>query len=202
MNYSSSPEIPLLVIGYGDTSKADQGAGYKVAEVLKKKNYKYIQALSVYKLSSRLASLVIKARMVIFISSYQVSHDMDSEIMIKHFLPHYEKTEMGISYPNPPHSLLSFVKGVYGKKPDAYWILIPAVHNQPHQYLSCLTRKRIKDTLEYLIGESDCDGLDRNPYQKYREVKNKADFNIRGEDAPTTSKGLVEGSVWVSLGWQ
>ncbi|MFP3386585.1 hypothetical protein, partial [Tritonibacter sp. SIMBA_163] len=70
--------------------------------------------------------------------------------MIKHFLPNYERTESGLSYPNPPHSLLSFVQGVYGKKPDAYWILIPAVNDKFHSYLSPITRKGIKDTLEYL----------------------------------------------------
>ncbi len=166
MSDSSLSETPLLVIGYGDKRKADNSAGRQVAEAIRKKNIKYFQALSVYHLSSSLASQVAKAKMVIFISSYHLLGERKSEIIIKHFLPNYEQPEIGISYPNPPYSLLSFIKRVYGKQPDAYWILIPAVNEQRDQSVSYLTRKAINSTLEYLTGDSDQNSLPLKPHQQ------------------------------------
>lgn len=153
MTHSSLPEISLLVIGYGNIRSTDYSAGYQVAEILKGKNLKYIHALSVHQLSSRLASVIIRAKLVIFISSYSLNQDRDAEIMIKHFPPHYDQPDIGIAYPNPPHSLLSLVGDIYGSKPDAYWILIPAVNHERHQGLSFVTCKGIQDTIEYLTGE-------------------------------------------------
>lgn len=154
MSDSSGQEVPLLVIGYGDKRKADNSAGRHIAEAIKQKSLKSIQALSVYHLSSSLASRVAQAKTVIFIGSYLLFDEMNPEIIIKHFLPNYEQPEIGISYPNPPYSLLSFIKRVYGKQLDAYWILVPAVNDQPDQDISYLTQQAIRSTLEYLTGDS------------------------------------------------
>jgi len=154
MSDSSGQRLALLVVGYGDKRKADNSAGRHIAEAIKQKSLKSIQALSVYHLSSSLASRVAKAKMVIFIGSYPLLDEMNPEIIIKHFLPNYEQPEIGISYPNPPYSLLSFIKRVYGKQPDAYWILVPAVNDQPDQEMSYLTQKAIRSTLEYLTGDT------------------------------------------------
>jgi Ni,Fe-hydrogenase maturation factor len=162
----SLPEIPLLVIGYGDKRKADNSAGRYVAEAIKNKSFKYIQALSVYNLSSSLASRVATAKIVIFVGTYRPLNDMKPEIIIKHFLPHYDQPDIGISYPNPPYSLLSFIKKVYGKQPDAYWILIPALNDQPDQEMSYLTQKAIRSTLEYLIGDSDQQSFSSKAHQQ------------------------------------
>jgi len=166
MSDSSLPKMPLLVIGYGDKRKADNSAGRHVAEVLKKKSLNYIRALSVYHLSSSLASRLTQAKMIIFIGSYRLIDEMNPEIIVKHFLPNYEQPEIGISYPNPPYSLLSLIKRVYGKQPDAYWILIPAVNDQADQEMSPLTQKAVMSTLEYLTGDSYGQAFPSNAHQQ------------------------------------
>ena len=168
MSNSSGQEMSLLIIGYGDKRKADNSAGRHIAEAIKQKRLKSVQALSVYHLSSSLASRVAKAKMVIFIGSYCLLDEMNPEIIIKHFLPNYEQPEIGISYPNPPYSLLSFIKRVYGKQPDAYWILVPAVHDQPNQEISYLTEKAIKSTLEYLTGDTYRQSVSSKAHQQVK----------------------------------
>lgn len=153
MSIFSSQKIPLLVVGYGDRNQGDYSAGRRVAKVLKQSNSNYLRAISVYQLSSSLAPLLAKAQIVIFVGVYQVFKDMKPELQIKHFLPNYDQPEIGIPYPNPPHSLLSLVKSTYGVRPDTYWILIPALGNQQRHYLSNITRHGIRSALDYLIGE-------------------------------------------------
>lgn len=148
------PTKSLLVIGYGDREKSDEGAGCRIAEIIQQNNWKDIDGLSVPYLTPSLSSLMIRAKTVIFVSSYFLFEKMKPEIMIKHFLPDDKKDETNLDHPEPPFSLLSFTESIYNKKPNAFWILIPAINYQKGEDFSLSTQAAIQDTMTYLAGKN------------------------------------------------
>jgi len=142
----------LLVIGYGDREKSDEGAGCRIAEIIQAKDLKEMEGLSVQSLTPRLASLIVKAKTVIFINSYFLFENMKPEIIVKHFLPGSETNEIEINYPEPPSSLLSFADATYHQKPNAFWILVPAIKHEQGEDFSTSTKKAIEKTIAYLMG--------------------------------------------------
>ena len=111
-----------------------------------------MDGLSVESLTPSLASLIIKTKTVIFINSYFLFENMKPEVIIKHFLPDSKPNEIEIDYPEPPSSLLSFTDAIYHNKPNAFWILVPAVKHQEGEEFSTSTQTAIENTISYLIG--------------------------------------------------
>lgn len=142
----------LLVIGYGDREKSDEGAGCRIAEIIQAKHLKEMEGLSVQSLTPSLASLVIKAKTVIFINSYFLFENMKPEIIIKHFLPDSETNDIEINYPESPCSLLSFTDATYHQKPNVFWILVPAIKHEQGEDFSTATKRAIEKTIAYLMG--------------------------------------------------
>jgi len=143
-------EKPILIIGYGSIKQEDVGAGYLVAKAIQKWKIEQVKALSVDILTPNLAPLIMKAKTVIFIGSYHLYEHMKPDIIIKHFLPNNSESNSKMIYDNPPQTLLAFIKAVYNKLPEAYWILIPAVNHQLSNHLSHTTQTAIGRTLKYL----------------------------------------------------
>jgi len=152
MNTTLSERKPLLVIGYGDQKKSDEGAGCYIAETIEQKHLANIAALSVPKLTPSLASFLVKAKTVIFINSYFLFENMKPEIIIKHFLPYSQNNEIEIDYPESPYPLLSFTNSIYHQTPNAFWILIPAINHQHGKSFSGYTQEAIEEIIAYLIG--------------------------------------------------
>lgn len=144
---------PILIIGYGDQEKSDEGAGYWVAEIIKKKELKNIEVLSVPHLTPSLASVIVQAKTVIFISCYFLLDHEKPELIIKHLLPNFLTHSLEVGLPESPSALLSFTESIYHRIPNAFWILIPAEYHQKGQGLSRLTQKGIKDAIAYLNEE-------------------------------------------------
>ncbi|MFB6276966.1 MAG: hypothetical protein ABEI32_12580 [Halothece sp.] len=143
-------EKPILIIGYGSTEQEDVGAGYLVAKAIQNWRIENVKALSVDILSPSLAPLIIKAKTVIFVGSYNLYEHMKPELIIKHFLPNHSESNSKIIYDNPPQTLLGFINAVYHKIPEAYWILIPALNHELSSHLSHTTQRAIAQSLKYL----------------------------------------------------
>ena len=153
------PTKSRLVIGYGNREQSDEGAGCYIAEIIRQKDWQDIEALSVQYLTPSLASFMIQAKTVIFVSSYFLFEKMKPEIIIKHFLPDYKKQKIEKNHSEPPSSLLSFTESIYHKTPDAFWILIPATNYQKGSDFSSSTQKAIEDTITYLTDQKSMKSL-------------------------------------------
>lgn len=149
-----------LVIGYGDREKSDEGAGCRIAEIIQQKNWKDTDGLSVPYLTPSLSYLMIRAKTVIFVSSYFLFEKMKPEIIIKHFLSDHKENEATIDHSDPPFSLLSFTESIYHEKPNAFWILIPAINHQEGETFSSSTEAAIKEAINYLGGQQLIESLE------------------------------------------
>lgn len=148
-----------LVIGYGNSEQSDEGAGCRTAEIIQKTDWKDLEALSVQYLTPSLASVMIQAKTVIFVSSYLLFENMKPEIIVKHFIPNCKREEIKKDYSKPPSSLLSFTQSIYHKQPNAFWILIPALNCQKGNNFSRSTQEAIQNTIAYLANQKSIESL-------------------------------------------
>jgi Ni,Fe-hydrogenase maturation factor len=103
---------------------------------------------------------MIRAKTVIFVSSYFLFEKMKPEIIIKHFLSDHKENEATIDHSDPPFSLLSFTESIYHEKPNAFWILIPAINHQEGETFSSSTEAAIKEAINYLGGQQLIESLE------------------------------------------
>jgi len=153
MNTTFSTDQINLVIGYGDKTKSDEGAGCHVAEIIEQQQLENIETLSVSNLTPSLASLIVRAKLVTFISTYYLFENMQPEIVVRRFLANYQITNMEIDHPDSPSSLLSFTNATYQDQPNAFWIQIPATNFYEGENFSSSTQQAIEDTIDYLKRE-------------------------------------------------
>ena len=57
----------ILIIGYGNTLRGDDGVGYKIAEIIEQWNINNITSLAVHQLTPDLAENIAQADTVIFV---------------------------------------------------------------------------------------------------------------------------------------
>jgi Ni,Fe-hydrogenase maturation factor len=152
-----SHDQSFLIIGYGGMEQGDQGTRYLVTHIIQQLKLQKVKAVAVEMLTPRLAPLLMKAKTVIFISSYCLYENMIPELSIKHFLPHQLVTRSPIVHDNPPQTLLAFTQNIYGRIPEAYWLLIPTFPTRFYNRFSFKSQPPTEELLKRLISESKLD---------------------------------------------
>ncbi|MEB3338228.1 MAG: hydrogenase maturation protease [Leptolyngbyaceae bacterium] len=113
-----------LVIGYGNTLRHDDGAGYKVAEAVADWGIEGVRSLPLHQLTPDLAEAIAHAKIVIFVDAVAETPEAQPTIKVERLEPSSRETFTG--HCADPRSLLAFAKILYGTLPIAYRILIPA----------------------------------------------------------------------------
>ncbi|MGK7874547.1 MAG: hydrogenase maturation protease [Xenococcaceae cyanobacterium] len=129
--------LEVVVIGYGNTLRSDDGAGQLVADEVAKWELPNVRSLRVHQLTPELASDIANASTVIFVDAVAPESKTLSEVEIQRLEP--DDTGVGLGHTGNPRSLLSLTQAVYGNVPPAYWILIPAVNFDFGEQLSPMT---------------------------------------------------------------
>ncbi len=141
-----SKESKILIIGYGNTLRGDDGVGYKIAEIIEQWNLDNITSLSVHQLTPDLAEKISQADTVIFIDAIPVTDINTAEIDIKTISINSKINNLG--HHNNPEQLLSLTQAIYQKVPQAYWILVPAINFNFSEEFSPTTQKYVTLALE------------------------------------------------------
>jgi hydrogenase maturation protease len=120
-NESVSPGANLLVIGYGNPLRCDDGVGPKVAEAFEALHLPGVQTLVCQQLSPEHAEPISKARLVVFVDA---AVDAPKEMQLR-------KLEAGdtfqlMAHAANPRTLLALARDVFGHCPRAWWLTIPA----------------------------------------------------------------------------
>jgi Ni,Fe-hydrogenase maturation factor len=170
----------ILIIGYGNTLRGDDGAGQRVAEMVSEWGLDEVRSLSVHQLTPELAEPISTAKLAIFVDAYP---DTDSQGLQVRRLedpppPPLKRGEPeGASGGTPallgrgepegasggkfshncdPRSLLQMAKLLYGSAPPAWWLLVPAVNFDFGEDFSAVTAEGIVEVLskikELLVG--------------------------------------------------
>lgn len=145
----------VVVIGYGNTLRSDDGAGQVVAEAVKDWGLANVRSHSTHQLTPELAEPLSTSQLAIFVDAYPSDQGEQATVRVQAIQP--TEIEAGIGHTADPRSLLALTQMVYGVVPSAWWILIPAINFEFGEQLSWVTQEGVKTTLEqihYLITNS------------------------------------------------
>ncbi len=110
----------LLVIGYGNTLRRDDGVGPKVAEAVAELALPGVRTLACPLLAPELAEAVSQARAVIFVDA---AVDAPREVQKRALAPAGSSQVM--AHAASPATLLALARDVFGHAPEAWLITIP-----------------------------------------------------------------------------
>jgi hydrogenase maturation protease len=135
----------ILILGYGNTLRSDDGAGQRVAETIAGWNLAHVRSLSLHQLTPEIAADIAAAETVIFVDAVSPAEEATTQIQV---LPiQAEDTPTHWAHFQDPRSLLALTQQVYGTAPPSWWILIPAINFEIGELLSAITQQGVLDTL-------------------------------------------------------
>lgn len=116
----NSEELSILVYGYGNPSRGDDGLGIFFAEEIEKKQLPRITVETNYQLNAEDALLISEKDIVIFADATQKSIDDD-------YLFHVVKPAPKVSFTThamAPQSVVALCHELYTKQPDTYIMVL------------------------------------------------------------------------------
>lgn len=137
----------ILVIGYGNSLRGDDGVGPWVAEQVAAWNLPEVRSHSVHQLTPELAAEVAEAEMVFFIDAC-VMEAGKTQACLEPIASQPEKSR--IDHLWSPGVLLHLAQTLYNANPVAYQILIPVIQFDYGVPLSAIAREGMAWSLETL----------------------------------------------------
>jgi hydrogenase maturation protease len=137
----------LLVIGYGNTLRSDDGAGTRVAEAVGARNRPGVQSLPVHQLTPELAERLADVERAIFVDARLAEEG--SDIAISSVEPSSSFRPAG--HVSDPRSLLALARSLHGHSPRAWLITVPAVDLSMGEDLSATASRGIKAACEQIL---------------------------------------------------
>jgi hydrogenase maturation protease len=138
----------MLVIGYGNILRGDDGVGYQVAAAVAAWQIPQVRSLAVHQLLPELAATIAAVDTVVFVDA-AVTHDATaSDITVEPLVAGGDATFR--THIITPQLLLSLAQRLYGATPDAYLLTIPAIAFALGTDLSAIALTGKNLALEYL----------------------------------------------------
>ena len=135
----------LLVIGYGNELRRDDGVGPKVAALVAEWKLPGVQTLICHQLTPELAGPIASAKRVVFVDA---SVSGDDSVRVRDIEPG-DNVQI-ITHAADPRSLLALAIQTFGSCPPASWLSIPVQDLDFGEELSPVARKGVEEALEKL----------------------------------------------------
>jgi hydrogenase maturation protease len=133
-------ERRVLLIGYGNTLRGDDGVGQHLALAVSTWNVPGLSAMSVHQLTDELAEPIAKAELVIFVDAKIAAPSDLVEIQPLQS----SDTASNIGHTSDPRCLLALADAVYGRQPAAWLVTVPAVDFSVRDGLSAVASRGAK----------------------------------------------------------
>ncbi len=111
----------VLVIGYGNTLRQDDGVGPKTAEAIAALNLSGVTVQTCDLLTPEMAERISQAKTVFFIDA---SVEAPDEVQVRKLEPN--PTCQVMAHAADPRTMLALARDVYGHCPEGWWVTIPA----------------------------------------------------------------------------
>jgi hydrogenase maturation protease len=134
----------ILVIGYGNELRGDDGVGQKVARTVHKWGLPNVRSLAVHQLTPELAEELVKVDCVIFVDAYPVS--AKPEVQVYPLEP--SRSVATIGHTSDPQMLLAIAQALYNYHPIAWWVGIPAVNFELSKTVSPIAQTGMTEAIE------------------------------------------------------
>jgi hydrogenase maturation protease len=126
----------MLVIGYGNTLRGDDGVGPQVAEAVSALNLPGVTALSCALLAPELADRIAHARVVVFVDA---AVDAPREVQLRPLLP--ADSPQVTAHAADPCAMLALARDVFGHAPEGWLLTIPVENIAIGEQLSPFARR-------------------------------------------------------------
>jgi hydrogenase maturation protease len=126
----------LLVIGYGNTLRRDDGVGPRVAETIQALGLPEVEAMACPLLTPELADPVARARAVVFVDA---AVDSPRQVRMRALEP--ADSSRILAHAADPRTVLALARDVFGHAPRAWWLTIPIEDMGIGEELSELARR-------------------------------------------------------------
>jgi len=133
----------LLVIGYGNTLRGDDGVGPRVVEAVAALDLPNVQTLSCDLLTPELADPIAQAKLVVFVDA---AIDAPREVQLRPLAP--AESSQIMAHAADPRTLLALARDVFGRAPEAWWLTIPIENTGIGEQLSDLAMKGVAIAVE------------------------------------------------------
>ncbi len=143
MKCEVSIETEILVIGYGNTLRGDDGVGPRVAEAVGKLRLPGVRTLICPLLTPELADPIAHAATVIFVDA---AVDALQEVSWRKLEPN-ESSQL-MAHAADPRTMLALSRDVFGHVPEAWWLTIPATDLGFHEVFSPAVQKGFLEAVE------------------------------------------------------
>jgi len=167
----------ILVIGYGNSLRSDDGAGCRVADIVASWDLPYVRSLTVHQLTPELAEPIAQSDLTIFVDACVSNNGSDfgsqqtkskptmqvQKILVTENLArglsandltagdlNAGDLNAGIGHLSDPRSLLLLAQQVYGNTPVVYLLLLPGVNWEFGEQLSDITSKSIEQAVDFI----------------------------------------------------
>lgn len=124
-------ESEILVIGYGNTLRGDDGVGPRVAEAVGSLGLSGVRTLICPLLTPELADPISSARKVIFVDA---SVDGADQVQWRELEP--DASSQILAHAADPRTVLALARDVFGHAPRAWQLIIPALDLGFHEEIS------------------------------------------------------------------
>jgi len=111
----------VLVIGYGNTLRGDDGVGPRVAEAVGRMRLPHVRTLICPLLTPELADPISRADRVVFVDA---AVDAPKDVQWRELKPN--DTSQIMAHAADPRTMLALARDVFGHAPEAWWLTIPA----------------------------------------------------------------------------
>jgi hydrogenase maturation protease len=138
----------ILVIGYGNTLRGDDGVGYQVAAAVAEWQIPQVRSLAVHQLLPELAAAIAAVDTVVFVDAAITPDATESDITVEPLVAGGEATFR--THIITPQLLLGLAQRLYGATPDAYLLTIPAIDFTLGMELSAIAHRGKNLALAYL----------------------------------------------------
>jgi hydrogenase maturation protease len=160
-------KLSILVIGYGNSLRSDDGAGCRVADIVANWKLPYVRSRTVHQLTPELAEPIAQSDLVIFVDACVSNNESDfvskraelkptvqiqKILLTEQLASGWSANDLnaGIGHLSDPRSLLLLSQQVYGKTPVAYALLLPGVNWEFGEQLSDITSKSIEQAVDFI----------------------------------------------------
>jgi hydrogenase maturation protease len=143
MIQSSRKGAQLLVIGYGNERRRDDGVGARVAAAVTEWNLYGVQTIACHQLTPELTEAIASAGHVVFVDA---TLGAGGSVQCSEIAP--DENSQVMTHATDPRSLLELAKQVYGRCPTASWLTIPIQDVDFGEELSPLARQGLRAALK------------------------------------------------------
>jgi hydrogenase maturation protease len=140
---AQSAQEKVLLIGYGNTLRGDDGVGPFVVSEVARRHADRFRACVVQQLTPELCTILAEHEAVIFVDA---SDKCDGDACRLVPVEIGGSTGWGTHLSSPP-SLLALTEELYGSRPRAWWLLVPGEDFRLGEGLSALARVGARDAV-------------------------------------------------------